>query len=88
LSDADRQLLATLPDDERDLVKRAMRHRRPRERSKWLSPKCKSSEAPLCPKPFVLWVLLRSFKIPLVSHRAFAHSSALNTQRKTDAISP
>ena len=27
LSDADRQLLATLPDDKRDLVKRAMRHR-------------------------------------------------------------
>jgi hypothetical protein len=27
LSDADRQLLATLPDDTRDLVKRAMRHR-------------------------------------------------------------
>jgi hypothetical protein len=27
LSDADRQLLATLPDDKRDPVKRAMRHR-------------------------------------------------------------
>ena len=27
LSDADHQLLATLPDDKRDLVKRAMRHR-------------------------------------------------------------